>query len=122
MFDRTIEVRAPKENELECDFCRNQTNSITKANNMQQPNVIIGCSAKPMKICSQNQNIMQCNIRPPNQNIMQCNMQQPHVPILLCKLGNICGLNHNKYISYEHWNLQIYKIKTIRNTKNLGHP
>jgi len=26
-------------------------------------------------------------------------------------------LNHNKYISYEHWNLQIYKIKTLRNTK-----
>ena len=54
----------------------------------------------------------------PNQNIMQCNMQQPHVPMLLCKLANICGfLNHNKYISYEHWNLQIYKIKTLRNTK-----
>jgi len=84
---------------------------------MQQPNVIIGCYAKSMKICSPNQNIMQCNICPPNQNIMQCNMQQPHVPMLLCKLANICGLNHNKYISYEHWNLQIYEIKIIRNTK-----
>ena len=48
---------------------------------------------------------------------MQCNMQQPHVPMLLCKLANICGLNHNKYISYEHWNLQIYEIEIIRNTK-----
>jgi len=25
--------------------------------------------------------------------------------------------NHNKYTSYEYWNLQIYKIKIIRNTK-----
>ena len=73
---------------------------------MQQPNVIIGCYAKSMKkICF------------PNQNIMQCNMQQPHVPMLLCKLANICGLNHNKSISYKHWNLQIYTIKIIRNTK-----
>ena len=37
--------------------------------------------------------------------------------MLLCKLANICGLNHNKYISYEYWNLQIYEIETIRNTK-----
>ena len=37
--------------------------------------------------------------------------------MLLCKLANICGLNHNKYISYEYWNLQIYEIEIIRNTK-----
>jgi hypothetical protein len=37
--------------------------------------------------------------------------------MLLCKLANICGLNHNKYISYECWNLQIYEIEIIRNTK-----
>jgi len=50
VFDRTFEVRAPKENEVECNFCKKkkqkkQTNSITQANNMQQPNVIIGCYA-----------------------------------------------------------------------------
>jgi hypothetical protein len=74
VFDRIFEMRAPKENETKFDFCRNQTNSINKANNMQQTNVIIRCYAKSMKVCF------------PNQNIMQYNMQQPHV--LLCCYAN----------------------------------
>ena len=42
--------------------------------------------------------------------------------MLLRKLANICGINHSKYTSYEYWNLQIYEIEMIRNTKILGHP
>jgi len=61
VFDHTFEVRAPKENKVKFNFSRNYTTSITKTNNMQRPNVILGCHAKLIKICFPNLNIMQCN-------------------------------------------------------------
>ena len=44
-----------------------------------------------------------------------CNNHKSYYAVM--QLANICGLNHNKYISYEYWHLQIYEIEIIRNTK-----
>jgi len=78
--------------------------------NMQRPNVILSCFAKLIKFVFQIKKKI-CKVI--------CNITC-HT-MLLCKLANICGLNHNKYTSYEYWNLQFTKFKYYA-TQNLDSP
>jgi len=74
---------------------------------MQQRNVILGCYDK-----------LKNNLfSKPKHYATQYATTTCHT-MLLCKLANICGLNHDKYTSFEYIEIcNIFEIEILRNTK-----